>query len=187
METFGIILRIIGALMLLFWFIPALSMGNTKGIELLLIGLSALILILGGSRFTGAIAKFILNKKALPQKKRNNYLKQHGRMFLIPSEKIEIEGYNGERIIEAESSYTKHGAMSILFDPSKAHDRIEYFGTSCLKFCKQFDGKNIEFYSEWIDKKPETILFKMEEQKSIALYIDKENTNNYYMDIDWLR
>jgi hypothetical protein len=185
MDKLGLFLRISGVT-ILFWFLAALVLERYNTITTILIGFLAFVLIVGGHKIPHMISKlFGKNIDRIRNKKR--YLKMHGEMFLIPVNEIDIEGFSIEKVVKAVNLYDNSSALTVLLDPSRTHDRSEYFGKTRLKYTKRINKKFIEFYSDWITKQPETILFKLGNQNFIKLYIDKENIKNYYLDIDCLK
>jgi hypothetical protein len=68
-------------------------------------------------------------------------------------------------------------------DRSKKTSRNDY---SIIVYADNINGKRIQFYSPEIDKDSETLSFLLERQGIIDLYIDNNNFDNYYFDLNFL-
>jgi len=127
-----------------------------------------------------------IDRKIENEKKQNIiYLKEKGILKKLYFKDIVI-GRRSEIIeVDAQPASRSESMDELMgFDRSRKPICLEY---SILYYKEIKDGETISFISPEIKKDHETLSFLVEKQQYINLYVDKEDVENYFFDLSFLK
>ncbi|WP_170302606.1 hypothetical protein [Chitinophaga oryziterrae] len=114
----------------------------------------------------------------------NGFLKQTGECMVIESEQFEIVStikYTDE--IKNNASLEVQMLDGLI---GKKTADTQSMNVCYLVYCYEVDGKRVKMASPPIYKDRITIHYLLEQKKNISIYVDRENKDNYYFDLEFL-
>jgi hypothetical protein len=176
----GIILIIVGLISLLFF-------ENYSGREVLYLLMGYLISFgmigVGGLLVNGALAEE-KRRRDKEKEKLVSKFKANSEKILVDFDKCEIISNNYVEEVETES-FNNNQAWEALYDSERNVKKVEVNQARLLFEADRFGTKE-KFYSSMICKDEITIRFLLAKQKETFIYIDKNDKDRYYFDLDFI-
>ncbi|HET6225144.1 MAG TPA: hypothetical protein VFF27_02630 [Bacteroidia bacterium] len=156
-----------------------------------LIGIACFII---GSILIRSIPSVKQQKSDEQLQKRIQELKNTGERITVNLNDCDIKEHNYTEEQERKSSFNDLASPSLkrdiqawdaLFDSSRNVNNVTVNQT-ILIYTHRSENKAEKFYSSVIPKDRISLMFKLDAQKTTTLYIDKQNRENYYFDLDFL-
>ena len=107
-------------------------------------------------------------------------LKNEGNKIVVDLAKCSINNY----VKQNTKTTILNEINDVLYNPNKKYSPDWYILK--LYFTSDYKNKSVQFESEKITVEIESLPILLEQQKETIIYIDKENSNNYYFDIEFI-